>query len=34
MPDHADATEPQAPESNDTLVELLAKKVVGQPAAM
>src|SRR3989440_10161795 len=34
MPDHADATEPQAPESNDALVELLAKKVVGQPPAM
>src|SRR5207248_4617985 len=34
MADHADATDPQAPESHDTLVELLAKKVVGQPAAM
>src|SRR3982751_6787401 len=34
MADHSDATDPQAPESNDTLVELLAKKVVGQPAAM
>jgi len=34
MADHSDATDPQVPESNDTLVELLAKKVVGQPAAM
>ena len=35
MPNHADAPDPQPPETNNhTLVELLAKKVVGQPAAM
>jgi CheY-like chemotaxis protein len=35
MADHADPTNSQAADpNNDTLVELLAKKVVGQPAAM
>src|SRR5919112_6137803 len=34
MADQPDATDTQPGETNEALVELLAKKVVGQPAAM